>query len=143
MPKVPLDTLFKYNALNYWLQDVFVQKMPLVSLLKRGGLSDEQITKLQEEHLTPYIESALAYVQTLNDGHDGARRHEAMVRYYGLVNGRHETLQKIADDYGLTRERIRQIKDKRLLLFKNDEYKAKVEEKLAALALEFLSKSQS
>jgi RNA polymerase primary sigma factor len=43
-----------------------------------------------------------------------ARERDVVERHYGLRNGEPETLQRIGTDWGVTRERVRQLKDRAL-----------------------------
>ncbi|MDP3963371.1 MAG: sigma factor-like helix-turn-helix DNA-binding protein [bacterium] len=50
-----------------------------------------------------------------------------LMRRFGLKNGKHETLESIGQDYGITRERVRQIENDALKQLSRNEVRAKLE----------------
>lgn len=136
------ETLAKLDALNHWLEEIYGERIHISQLLRQSGLSEDQINSLKLCCLSSYIDEVILYIGNISDGHDAERRHEAMLRFYGLNNGNAETLQKIADDFNVTRERIRQIKDKRLQLFKRKNRKAALENELMSIAHRLLANLQ-
>ena len=71
-------------------------------------LNDE---KLIDSSLQQEIERSLA---TLGD-----REAEILRYYFGLNGNQSHTLEEIGDEFGLTRERVRQIKEKAIKKLKN------------------------
>jgi len=63
--------------------------------------------------LTKKIEKALFYLSN-------PRVREVIERRFGLKSGRAETLESIGKDYGITRERVRQIEDNGLKILKSE-----------------------
>lgn len=104
----------RLKALNRWLQGLTNDKRTLLERLSDLGLTDEQLAVLPDCCLETLVRRASAWVRDFyTDGDDERRRHEVMLRYYGLPDGEPETLQRIGDDLGVTRERIRQLREKR------------------------------
>jgi len=128
----------KLNTWNWWLWRVFGRRTLLLDLLLRNGFTQEQINVLKAEHFDAYIQTLLDYIATVEVGHDSVRRHEVMLRHYGLVSGRRETLQAIGNDYHLSRERIRQLVQKRMDIFKTEKQRAELEAKIFSVAHQFL-----
>jgi len=113
MDQISAETLAKLNALNLWLQEVFGEGTRLSGFLLELGFSEESIQSLKTEHLTEYVDLVLAYIETNVENERRVRNHDVMLRYYGLYTGHQETLQQIADDLKLSRERIRQLRVRR------------------------------
>ncbi|KCZ51228.1 sigma-70 family RNA polymerase sigma factor [Hyphomonas pacifica] len=65
-------------------------------------------------------------VRSLLDGLEDKRLADIVCRRFGF-NGAEETLQEIGDDYGITRERIRQLEDKAIRKLKLRATKARLE----------------
>jgi len=71
--------------------------------------SDEQLspdTKLMEESLVEEVKYGISFLSP--------REIDILSAYFGLNDGKELTLDEIADRYNLTRERVRQIKDRAL-----------------------------
>jgi DNA-directed RNA polymerase sigma subunit (sigma70/sigma32) len=128
------ETLAKLNALNDWLKDIYGCEVHLSDLLTKANISTENINKIKQEFLSDYLDSIFTFLQNINDGHDAMRRNDVMLRHYGLVTGEKETLQSIATEYKVTRERIRQLVEKRIQLFKNKKRKIEFEQEILRLA---------
>ncbi len=116
-------TLRLLDAINEWLNDVFGEGKRLSQILGDSGLEDPEIQRLKTHHLTAFIEAVLNLIYETTDKHDGERRNDVMIRHYGLVSGEAETLQAIGDSLGLSRERIRQLVNKRLQLYRHPKRK--------------------
>jgi len=86
------------------------EKMSLHDLMKdpNGTVTD---LKLQKESLIEEINRVLS---TLNP-----REAEVIRMYYGINKNRSVNLDEIANEFGLTRERVRQIKGRAIQLLKN------------------------
>lgn len=116
-------TLKLLDAINKWLDDVFGEGKRLSHILSESGLEDAEIQRLKAHHLTEFIETVLNLISETTDKHDGERRNDVMIRHYGLMSGEAETLQAIGDTLGLSRERIRQLVNKRLQLYRHPKRK--------------------
>jgi len=127
------ETLAKLNALNEWLKVVYDSEVRLSDLLTSANISAENIDRIKNEHLTDYLNGIFEYLQNLDVGHDANRRNDVMLRHYGLITGKKETLQSIGDEYKVTRERIRQLVEKRLRLLKSKKRKSDFEQELVRL----------
>jgi DNA-directed RNA polymerase sigma subunit (sigma70/sigma32) len=112
------DTLALLTAFNTWLTDVYGKEMRLSTLLRESGISEEDLECIKTRHLTSFMQSILNLIINNVEKHDGERRNSVMVRYYGLETGKPETLQNIGDSLGLSRERIRQLVQKRIVFYK-------------------------
>jgi hypothetical protein len=131
----------KMGAWNWWLWRVFGGRTLILDVLARNGFSQTEIDRFKGELFDPYVEALLDYIKQVEPGKDSARRHEVMLRHYGLVAGHRESLQAIANDYDLSRERIRQLVEKRLSVFRSEKGKADLEEAIVALARKTLDKA--
>jgi DNA-directed RNA polymerase sigma subunit (sigma70/sigma32) len=127
------ETLAKLNALNDWLKVVYDNEVHLSDLLINAGISVENINEIKANYLSEYLDGVLLFLQNIDSGYDATRRHDVMLRHYGLVTGHKETLQSIADEYKVSRERIRQLVEKRLQLLKNKKRKLDFERELVRL----------
>lgn len=72
-----------------------------------------------------FREDILAILKTLDD-----REEDIIKKRYGFINDRPRTLEEIGNEYGLTRERIRQIENNALDKLKNTGKASKIKEYL-------------
>lgn len=87
----------------------FVSQASLTSITELGSIKPEDIkasesASIEELTVTEIIEGCIS---TLND-----RQQDILQRRYGINRGQTETLEQVASDYDVTRERIRQIEKK-------------------------------
>jgi hypothetical protein len=140
MARTPPDIVAKLNAINHWLEDVYGPESHVSGFLSRSGFSQKDINEIKTNHIAAFIEATLIYIQSVSSGHDGVRRNSIMVRHYGLISGRAETLQSIGEDLDLSRERIRQLCGKRLSFFRSKKAKAEFEAELVTIGKRLLRK---
>jgi RNA polymerase sigma factor (sigma-70 family) len=67
---------------------------------------NKDITKIDSDDLVNFVNSIVNRL--------GIKERDVMVRSFGLFGSERETLEQIASRYGVSKERIRQIKDKTL-----------------------------
>lgn len=131
-------TLSQLNALNSWLKDVFGEDTRLSVLLTEAGLSEADNEAVKSKHLTAFIQAVVDLIANNTANHDGERRNSVMVRHYGLLDGKPETLQSIGDSLDLSRERIRQLVQKRIRLYSNAKRKEQFKADIASIARRLL-----
>jgi hypothetical protein len=99
--------------LNEFLCKIFATDSNLNTLLDGLGLSQDQIRLIEEHCLEDVtIEYIEVIRQLLLSRHDGVRQQRIIFRRYGLDGRSTATLQQLGDEYGVTRERIRQLQNK-------------------------------
>jgi DNA-directed RNA polymerase sigma subunit (sigma70/sigma32) len=128
------DALRQLNALNEWLGDVYGEGTRLSALLNEAGISEAEAESIKVNHLASFLQAVVSLIVDTTGNHDGERRNDVMVRHYGLIAGKPETLQSIGDSLELSRERIRQLVQKRIRLYKNAKRKEQFKTDVAAIA---------
>lgn len=141
MPSVSAETLLQLTAINKWLTDVFGEGTRLSTLLEDAGLSGDEVELIKTKHLASFTQTVIDLVVSNTAHHDGVRRNSVMVRHYGLLDGKPETLQSIGDSLGLSRERIRQLVKKRVRLYRYAKRKEKFKVDVAVAARSLLTTS--
>jgi hypothetical protein len=139
METVDGKTLLQLNAINKWLGDVFGINSRLSMLLNEAGLSEVEIATIKIKFLERFINSMVDLIVDNTAGHDGERSNSVMVRRYGLLNGKPEKLQTIGNSLELSRERIRQLVQRRIRYYRNARRKEQFKNQLATIAREFLN----
>jgi DNA-directed RNA polymerase sigma subunit (sigma70/sigma32) len=128
------DALRQLNAINEWLGDVYGEGTRLSTLLGEASLSTSDAEEIKADHLASFLQAVVNLIVDTTGNHDGERRNNVMVRHYGLLDGKPETLQSIGDSLELSRERIRQLIQKRIRLYKNAKRKEQFKTDVAAIA---------
>lgn len=128
------DALRQLNAINEWLGDVYGEGTRLSVLLNEAGLSEAEAEAIKANHLASFLQAVVNLIVDTTGNHDGERRNSVMVRHYGLIDGNPETLQAIGDSLELSRERIRQLAQKRIRLYKNAKRKEQFKTDVATIA---------
>ncbi|MEO8610707.1 MAG: hypothetical protein ABI690_22610 [Chloroflexota bacterium] len=133
----------RMGAWNWWLWKVYRHRTLLAELLLHAGYTQDEVNTLKAEHLEAFFDTMVDYLRSVDDSKDAGRRHEVMVRHFGLKTGWRETLQSIGNDHELSRERIRQLVAMRMTLFQNDEAREKLEAQIKSLAGELLASKKT
>lgn len=143
MATVSDETLRQLNAINGWLGDVFGKDTRLSGLLNDAGLKEAEAETIKTKHLANFLQSVVNLIVNNTANHDGERRNSVMVRHYGLIDGKPETLQSIGDSLELSRERIRQLVEKRIRLYSSAKRKEQFKADVATIARELLGNNDN
>jgi hypothetical protein len=82
-------------------------------LLSNLGFDSQQIETLRRQHLEQVVTSFIAVVQErIISGSDGERLYKIISRRFGLDGEPPETLESLGKQFGVSRERIRQLEEK-------------------------------
>lgn len=100
-------------AINELLSDIYQKSMRLSYLLSDIDFQEESIKLIAERLLTEAINSFIETLQeTMFDCRDGQRLFDILNSVYGLDGQTPKTLQRIGDELKISRERVRQLKQK-------------------------------
>lgn len=104
-------------SLNELLKDIFGEEYRISSILKSANFSQDQITYLQGgglHNLMQNIDFALrVYLISYSNT---SKNCDILYQRYGLFGHKKQTLEHIGEQYGVSRERIRQLQAKTLKL---------------------------
>lgn len=110
-PKMSLKT--QVVGFNQYLTNVYGEELRVSTLLLRLGFSAEEVETLRATCLDPFLDDLLtALAAQFAAGQGGARLFDIVFRRYGLDGQEPATLQQLADQYEISRERIRQLEKK-------------------------------
>lgn len=100
-------------AINKFLSDIYQKPMRLSYLLSDTDFDSETIKLIAERLLTEAINSFIETLQeTMLDCRDGQRLFDILNSVYGLDGQTPKTLQRIGDELKISKERVRQLKQK-------------------------------
>lgn len=102
-------------GLNNFLTTIYRQDMRLSALLTRLEFGPEQIECVRMQHLEQLVNLYIDLVrQWITTGRDGERLYSILSRRFSF-DGQPVTIrQNLADEYGISRERVRQLEVKAL-----------------------------
>ena len=137
-----MDVRVQVTGLNQFLTEIYATEMRLSRLLMQLGFHQAEINRLRQCHLEDVV---ACYLQGLEErivtGVDGGRRYHILVRYHGLDGEVPETLATIGNRLGISRERVRQLKEKVIKKCRSRKNKAALESRLQEMGLELLHTS--
>lgn len=101
------------TGLNEFLTTIYNTETRLSLLLSNLGFDSQQIETLRRQHLEQVVTSFIAVVQErIISGSDGERLYKIISRRFGLDGEPPETLESLGGQFGVSRERIRQLEKK-------------------------------
>ena len=137
MPNINNHMRRQLDALNNWLGDVYGKGTSFSTLLINAGLCEVEIEYIKQEHLSEFLQAVTdmmaSYTDLPND-----QRNMLMVQHYGLIDGKPVTLEALGAKVGVCRERIRQLVNKRLELYRHPERRAKFQNDFATIGWQLL-----
>ncbi|MHC5776841.1 sigma factor-like helix-turn-helix DNA-binding protein [Nostoc sp.] len=127
-------------ALNDLLTAIYGIETRLSDLLINIGFDKTQVECLRKHHLQQVVLDFLENLkQKVMTFHDGERAYKIISRYYGLDGKARETLQSLGEQLTISRERVRQLKEKTLKKCRNKSSRQFFETKLQQEATQLLS----
>ena len=98
--------------------DIVVNRKALIDLLKELYAIDEDTAERLEEEYDYFVEVAHAFINVAARVMT-PKGHAVFFAHYGIEDGTRKSLAELAEKYGVTRERIRQLIDKESRKLKN------------------------
>jgi DNA-directed RNA polymerase sigma subunit (sigma70/sigma32) len=137
MPSINDDTLHRLAALNHWLGDIYGERKSVDTLLFDEGFSEAEIEQIKREHLSAFLQAVIDLLAGYPDL-SNEERNRLMVQHYGLIDGNPIDFYTMGHSVGVCGERIRQLVNKRLNLYRDPERQAKLQYDLAAIGRRLL-----
>lgn len=110
----------KRLGLEKMLSALFRQQVTLVKLISELGLSKHDVEVLELRAIGRISEGLIDYIeQSLTAIEGGYRRYAIVERYFGMDGFMPARLSALSQRYGISRERIRQLKDRALAHWRN------------------------
>ena len=142
MPNISDDTLHQFDALNHWLGDVYGEGTGFDTLLLDAGFSEVEIEQIKREHLSEFLQAVLNLLASYNDLSSEARK-RIMLQRYGLIDGKPLTLSVLEKNEGIAKERIHQLVNKRLNLYRDPQRQAQLQSDFSAIGRRLLDNGSS
>ena len=122
-------------GLNRFLTMIYGRDTRLSLLLANLGFDLEQIEFLRSQYLEPVATDFLTVIkERIESFRDGERLYTILMRRVGLDGNPPDTLQCLGEEFGISRERIRQLEKKILRRCKHKAHVRFWEERLREIA---------
>ena len=129
------NTVARLRGLNQFLEHIYQKPQRLSDILAEHKYAQQDILLLRDLHLKPFLNEFTNGLQLmLRELRDGERLTDIITRRYGLEDGRQQTLQEIAENHDVSRERIRQLQVKTVRRMKNRRRKMQLEQLVVTVA---------
>ena len=109
MSSLTPETQARLQSINRFLEDIYGYSRLLSDVLRDAGLSKEEIARLRSDHLDAYLGGLLRRWRSWMAEVLPSRRDDIAVRRYGLNGGPRPSLAELSDEYGISRDRVRQL----------------------------------
>jgi DNA-directed RNA polymerase sigma subunit (sigma70/sigma32) len=116
------------NNINRFVYAVYGVHRQLSDILHDAGVSDRDANQIRYHQLEPYMAQLALRWEELFQETLPARQADIVMRYYGLSTELTTTLQQLGDEYRVSRERIRQLREHAVAQMKNPGYKKRLEQ---------------
>lgn len=103
------DLYTQVERINHFLADLDPEVPRLSDVLRKAGVSSEAINGLRKNYLAPYVEQLCHRWQSYLSSELPERHTLIVIRRYSLNGEAQPTLAELGDEYGISRERVRQI----------------------------------
>lgn len=137
MANITEHTLRQYDALNNWLGDIYGEGIGFTTLLLDADFSDAETELIKREHLSEFMQAVIDLLASYNDFSNDPR-YGVMLMHYGLIDGKPRDFREIGNTYGLAGERIRQLCNRRLDLYRDPGRQAEFRQDFAAIGRRIL-----
>ena len=134
----------KIIAINNLLSDIYQKEMRLSYLLTEIDFTKEDIQFIANKLLTETIDNFIATLQnTLLNFNDGQRLFYILSSIYGLDGNNPKTLHSIGNQLEITRERVRQLKEKAIKRLRATKNLSKWETNFKSETIELLKQNKN
>jgi len=142
MPNITDNMLHQLDALNNWLGDVYGEGTGFSTLLLDADFSEAEIERIKREHLSQFLQAVIDLLASYTDL-SSEERNRLMVQHYGLIDGKPLDFYVIGHSYGVAGERIRQLVNRRLDLYRDPKRQTKFRHDFAAIGRQLLDNESS
>jgi len=136
------DTLFRrLTVVNQFLEQVLDESLRLSDILLQTGFSSHDVESIRKHHLEPFVDAVCDHLVAHLHEVLPQKRARVVSERFCLSRQDKPTLQEIANDLGLSRERIRQLQNVGLRRLKSRTQREAVEEIVFTSAIRLLKPS--
>ncbi|MBM4464433.1 MAG: hypothetical protein FJ014_02500 [Chloroflexi bacterium] len=103
------ETQARLQSINKFLEEIYGHPRWLSDILRAAGMDEDEITRLRSDHLDDYLAGLLRRWWSWMAEILPSRRDDIIVRRYGLNGSPRPSLAHLGHEYGISRERVRQL----------------------------------
>jgi len=109
MSSLTPETQAFLQSINRLLEDIYGHPRRLSDILRDAGLGEDKIARLRREHLDAFLARLLRRWRSWMAEILPSRRDDIVIRRYGLNGSPRPSLAHLGHEYGISRERVRQL----------------------------------
>lgn len=109
MSNLTPETQARLQSINQFLEDIYGHPHWLSDILRDAGMSEDEIIRLRRDHLVAYLIELLQRWRSWMAEILPSRRDDIIIRRYSLNGSPRPTLATLGNEYGISRERVRQL----------------------------------
>ncbi len=129
--------------INRFIYAIYDSPRQLSDILREAGVNDKDVNQIRHHQLEPYMAKLAASWERMLTDVLTPREADIVVRYYGLTTEETTTLQQLGNEYNVSRERIRQLREHAIERLKQPDYKKKLEQLTYEVAEEILKAARA
>ena len=134
------DTRARLQSINRLLEDTYGHPRWLSDILCDAGMAEGEIARLRRDHLDTYLPGLLRRWQSWMAEILPSRRDDIIIRRYSLNGSPRPSLANLGNEYGISRERVRQLEKDALKRLRHPARKRKLEHIALATAEDILDR---
>jgi len=141
MSSLTPETQTRLQSINRFLEDIYGHPRRLSDILREAGMGEDEITRLRRDHLDAYLTGLSQRWCSWMAEILPSRRGDIIRRY--SLNGRpQQTLADLRDEYGVSRQRVQQLKTDALKRLRLPARRRKLERTALEIAEEILERPE-
>ena len=135
------DLIRRLVVINQFLEQVLDESLRLSDILLQSGFSSHDVETIRNHHLEPFVDAVCDHLVAHLHEVLPQKRARVVSERFCLSTQDKPTLQEIANDLGLSRERIRQLQNVGMRRLRSRTQRAAVEEIVFTSAMRLLQPS--
>ncbi|MBC8492940.1 MAG: hypothetical protein H8D43_04065 [Chloroflexi bacterium] len=140
MSNLTPETQARLQGTNQFLEDIYGHPRRLSDILRDAGMGEDEIARLRRDHLDTYLAGLLQRWRSWMAEILPSRRDNIIIRRYSLNGSPRPSLANLGNEYGISRERVRQLEKSALKRLRYPTRKRKLEHIALATAEDILDR---
>ncbi len=143
MTNLTSETQAYLQSINKFLERIYGHPRRLSDILRDAGMGEDEIAQLRRDHLDAYLAGLLQRWRSWMAEILPSRREDIIFRRYTLSGSPRPSLAYLGNEYGISRERVRQLEKDALKRLRYPTRKRKLEHIVLQVAQEILKQAEN